>query len=175
MTVLLNAVTLSLAGQFMIEPTIEQGYSSGKQANSPHEVSIEAGMASMDSDVLVRAERPNGPAVSWVDFKALTPIACPCGLARRAFHDRPDVPYTMHVTEILDTAKPHFHKQMTETYFILECESGSYLELDGKPMPLVPGTACLIPPGVVHRAVGRMKVLIVVTPKFDSRDEFVVE
>lgn len=145
------------------------------QTNSPHENAVEAGMASIGSDVPVCSERPNGAAVSWVDFKALTAVACPCGMARRAFHDRPDVPYTMHVTEILDTAKPHFHKQMTETYFILECESGSYLELDGKSMPLVPGTACLIPPGVVHRAVGRMKVLIVVTPKFDSRDEFVVE
>lgn len=175
MTVLLNAVTLSVAGQFMIEPTIEQGRSSEKQTKSPHENAVETVMASSGSDGLVRSERPNGAAISWVDFKALTPVACPCGLARRAFHDRPDVPYTMHVTEILDTAKPHFHKQMTETYFILECESGAFLELDGTPLPIVPGTACLIPPGVVHRAVGRMKVLIVVSPKFDSRDEFVVE
>lgn len=172
---LLNTVTLFFAGQFMVEPTTEQGYSFEKQTKSPHEIAIEAVMASTGSDVLLSSERPTGSGISWVDFKALTPVACPCGLARRAFHDRPDVPYTMHVTEILDTAKPHFHKQMTETYFILECESGSFLELDGKQMPLVPGMACLIPPGVVHRAVGRMKVLIVVTPKFDSRDEFVVE
>jgi mannose-6-phosphate isomerase-like protein (cupin superfamily) len=47
--------------------------------------------------------------------------------------------------------------------------------LDGKQVPVVPGNACLIPPGVVHRAMGRMKVLIVVTPKFDSNDEFLVE
>lgn len=111
----------------------------------------------------------------WVDFQGLQPVACPCGLARRAFHDRPDVPYTMHVTEILDQAKPHYHKQMTETYFILECEKDASLELDGKRVPVVPGTACLIPPGVVHRAMGRMKVLIVVTPKFDSNDEYIAE
>jgi mannose-6-phosphate isomerase-like protein (cupin superfamily) len=81
----------------------------------------------------------------------------------------------MHVTEILNTAKPHYHKLMTETYFILECDSNAFLELDGRQVPVVPGLACLIPPGVVHRGIGRMKVLIVVTPKFDSSDEFVVE
>jgi mannose-6-phosphate isomerase-like protein (cupin superfamily) len=111
----------------------------------------------------------------WVDFQGLQPVACPCGLARRAFHDRADVPYTMHFTEILDQAKPHYHKKMTETYYILECEKDAFLELDGKRVPVVPGVACLIPPGVVHRAIGRMKVLIVVTPKFDSNDEYVIE
>ena len=109
----------------------------------------------------------------FIDYSNVEPVNCPCGLARRAFHDRDDVPYTMHVTEILETARSHYHKQLTETYFILECGEGAYLELDDKRVPVVPGVACLIPPGVVHRAVGRMKVLIVVTPKFDPADEFV--
>jgi mannose-6-phosphate isomerase-like protein (cupin superfamily) len=142
------AVTLCFEGRLMLRPTQEQ--------NS------------------LRSE-PNGTLPIWVDFQGLQPVACPCGLARRAFQDQPDVPYTMHVTEILNTAKPHYHKLMTETYFILECDSNAFLELDGRQVPVVPGLACLIPPGVVHRGIGRMKVLIVVTPKFDSSEEFVVE
>jgi quercetin dioxygenase-like cupin family protein len=80
----------------------------------------------------------------------------------------------MHVTEIAEVAKAHYHKSLTETYFILEADNGSYLELDGQPLPVRPGMACKIVPNVVHRAVGRMKVLIVVSPKFDPADEFVV-
>jgi hypothetical protein len=30
----------------------------------------------------------------------------------------------------------------------------------------------VIPPGVRHRAIGRMRVLIFVVPKFDSEDEY---
>jgi hypothetical protein len=30
----------------------------------------------------------------------------------------------------------------------------------------------MIPPGVRHRGIGRMRVLIVVFPKFDDADEF---
>jgi hypothetical protein len=30
----------------------------------------------------------------------------------------------------------------------------------------------MIPPGVRHRALGRMRVLIVVLPKFDPEDEW---
>ena len=45
------------------------------------------------------------------------------------------------------------------------------MELDGEQIPVKPGLAILIPPRVRHRAVGRMKVLIVVFPKFDPADE----
>jgi len=144
----------------MVQPTSEH--------SSPNPVPAELPVS---EDTLVTTDW----MPKWVDFQGLQPVVCPCGLARRAFHDRPDVPYTLHVTEILDQAQPHYHKQMTETYFILECEQDASLELDGKRVPVVPGIACLIPPGVVHRAIGRMKVLIVVTPKFDSNDEFVLE
>ena len=35
-----------------------------------------------------------------------------------------------------------------------------------------PGVAILIPPGVRHRAVGRMTILNVVVPPFDPADEW---
>ena len=152
----------------MLRSNMERDPSGQNQPVSPQEV------ASMNHATPVDCADSAGQAPCVVDFKSLQPVDCPCGLARRAFQDRSDVPYTLHVTEILESARPHYHKRMTETYFILECEPGAYLELDDRQMPVVPGIACLIPPGVVHRAVGRMKVLIVVTPKFDSTDEFVV-
>ena len=47
------------------------------------------------------------------------------------------------------------------------------MQLDDEVIPLHPGRCILIPPGVRHRAIGVMKVLIVVFPKFDPEDEFV--
>ena len=54
----------------------------------------------------------------------------------------------------------------------MACEDGAQMELDDETVRLSPGTAVLIRPGVRHRAVGSMSVLIVVTPKFDPRDEY---
>jgi len=64
---------------------------------------------------------------------------------------------------------------MTETYYILECGPDAKMELDGKLTPIKQGTCILIPPGVVHRAVGRMTILNIVFPKFDPADEVVVD
>jgi mannose-6-phosphate isomerase-like protein (cupin superfamily) len=44
--------------------------------------------------------------------------------------------------------------------------------LDDDLVPVKQGMCILIRPGVRHRAVGRMKVLIVVLPKFDPTDEW---
>ena len=46
------------------------------------------------------------------------------------------------------------------------------VKLDGERMALGPGGAVLIPPGVRHRAVGRMTILNVVVPPFDPADEW---
>jgi len=63
---------------------------------------------------------------------------------------------------------------LTEAYYILDCSPGAQIELDSQLVPLKPGLCVLIPPGTVHRAVGRMTVLIVVFPKFDPTDEVLV-
>jgi hypothetical protein len=55
---------------------------------------------------------------------------------------------------------------------VLECAAGAAVELDGERVQVSPGSAVLIPPGVRHRAVGPMRVLIVVVPKFDPADEW---
>jgi mannose-6-phosphate isomerase-like protein (cupin superfamily) len=113
---------------------------------------------------------PDGFVVA--DFAAIPPTPCPCGLARRAFGDLADFPATVHVTEILETAKVHYHKRLTEVYYVLECQPGAHMELNGQSLPLHVGSCVLIQPGTRHRAVGRMKVLILVLPKFDPADEW---
>jgi mannose-6-phosphate isomerase-like protein (cupin superfamily) len=107
-----------------------------------------------------------------VDFSELAGVPCPCGTARRAFTDVEDFPATVHVTEIRADAELHYHKRLTETYYFLECGPDASMQLDDELVPVKPGMAILIPPGVRHRAVGRMKVLIVVIPKFAPGDEW---
>jgi mannose-6-phosphate isomerase-like protein (cupin superfamily) len=117
---------------------------------------------------------PAAPAPGYliVDFDDVEPVDCPCGSARRAFADLADFPATVHRTEISETARAHYHKRLTETYYFLECEPGAQMELDGEALAVRPGMCVLIRPGVRHRAVGRMKVLIISLPKFDPADEW---
>lgn len=107
-----------------------------------------------------------------VDFARVPGVPCPCGTAHRAFHDTPEFPATVHVTEISVDAQVHYHKRLTETYYFLECEPGAKMQLDGDLIDVRPGMCVMIPPGVRHRAVGKAKVLIVVLPKFDPADEW---
>ena len=109
-----------------------------------------------------------------VDFDQVPEVACPCGVSRRALADAAAFPGTIHRTEIGRDAKPHFHRRLTETYYVLECEPDAQLELDGDLLPVRAGLCVVIPPGVVHRAVGRMVILNVVFPKFDPADEVLV-
>ena len=106
------------------------------------------------------------------DFAEIPGVDCPCGVARRAFADVSEFPGTLHVTEISVDAQLHYHKTLTETYYFLECGADAKMQLDDDLIPVRPGISVVIPPGVRHRAVGRMKVLIVVLPKFDPADEW---
>lgn len=112
------------------------------------------------------------PRYRVAEFSRIPPVECPCGVARRAFAEVEEFPGTVHVTEISEDAKVHYHKRLTETYYVLECEPGAEMELDGDRLPVEPGFCVMIPPGVRHRAVGRMKALILVLPKFDPADEW---
>ena len=107
-----------------------------------------------------------------VDFAEIPGVPCPCGTARRAFADVPEFPATVHVTSISIDAQLHYHKRLTETYYVLECGADARMELDGDIAPVKPGMCILIPPGVRHRAIGEMKVLIIALPKFDPDDEW---
>ncbi len=118
--------------------------------------------------------RPTGTATGWelVDFDALAPQPCPCGQSRRAFEETADFPATLHRTEIDATARLHYHRRLTEAYYFLTCEPDAQMQLDDQLVPVRPGQCILIRPGVRHRAIGRMTVLIIALPKFDPDDEW---
>ena len=97
-------------------------------------------------------------------------VKCPCGQARRGFVGVPDAPASVHMTDISVDAKVHYHKRLTEIYVVLEGEG--HLELDAERIPVKPLMAVMIKPGCRHRAVGKMRLLIMVTPPFDSTDEW---
>lgn len=107
-----------------------------------------------------------------IDFAEIAPVGCPCGEAKRALLDVPDFPGTIHRTEISVDARTHYHRRLTEVYYFLECGPDAQVELDGERIAVRPEMCVLIRPGVRHRAIGRMSVLIFVLPKFDPDDEY---
>lgn len=117
-----------------------------------------------------KSNEPQLPTI--VDLASLPGVPCPCGIARRAFADNDQFPGTVHLTEISEEAACHYHRDHTEVYVILEANEGATMELDGESLPVGPLTSILIPPGVRHRAVGKMRVLIICTPNFDPADEY---
>ena len=104
-------------------------------------------------------------------FADIAPTPCPCGQSRRAFMNEENSVASMHLVEIKRDSELHYHKIMTELYYVLEGEG--HIELDGQVHPLSPGTAVLIKPGCRHRAVGEnLKILNLPVPKVDPADEY---
>ena len=97
-------------------------------------------------------------------------VPCPCGFARRAFGTEDNKLATVHLTDITEDARVHYHKHMTEIYVILEGEGE--MELDGERVPVAPLTSIFIKPGCRHRAIGRMRILNIPIPAFDPHDEW---
>ena len=80
-----------------------------------------------------------------------------------------DVAAWVHVVDI-DGAKEHYHKVATELYYVLDGEGA--VRLNGDEHPVRTGSLVHIPPGVVHGAVGRMRVLVVGVPDVSDDDLF---
>lgn len=77
-----------------------------------------------------------------------------------------------HAVDI-DGAKSHYHKRSTELYYVLEGEG--CVVLDGVEQAVAKGSLVHIPPGVVHGAKGRMRVLVVGIPDIADDDYFLAE
>lgn len=105
-----------------------------------------------------------------VDFCTIMPTSCPCGSTRRAFVDDPDQVASIHRVEIKEDADLHYHKRLTEIYYILSGDG--HMELDGDLIPVQSGSAILIKPGCRHRAVGKLEILNIPIPAFDKTDEY---
>lgn len=74
-----------------------------------------------------------------------------------------------HAVDI-DGAKAHYHKRSTELYYVVE--GGGTVTLDGVVHEVTRGSLVHIPPGVVHGAQGRMRVLVVGIPDIADDDYF---
>jgi len=101
------------------------------------------------------------------DLKA---VRCPCGFSRRALERPENDVATLHVVDISEDAREHYHKKMKEIYFILEGEGE--IVLNGDSYPVKPGSTILINAGTRHKAKGELRVIVVPVPPFDPEDEF---
>ncbi len=97
-------------------------------------------------------------------------VKCPCGFSRRGFIADDNPVATMHIVDITEDARAHYHKRLTEIYLVLEGDG--YMELDDERVPVKPLTAIFIKPGCRHRAVGKMRIANVAIPAFDEQDEW---
>jgi quercetin dioxygenase-like cupin family protein len=70
----------------------------------------------------------------------------------------------------IDGAREHYHKRATELYYVLE--GAGCVILDGVEHAVRKGSLVHIPPGVVHGARGRMRVLVVGIPDISDEDLF---
>ncbi len=77
-----------------------------------------------------------------------------------------------HVVDI-DGSKEHFHRRGTELYYVLEGEGT--IRVDGEELAIRKGSIVHIPPGVIHGAKGRMRVLVVGIPDISDDDLFFPE
>ena len=77
-----------------------------------------------------------------------------------------------HAVDI-DGAKPHYHKRSTELYYVLE--GTGCIVLDGQEHALARGSLVHIPPGVVHGAKGKMRVLVIGIPDIEEDDYYPAE
>jgi len=103
-------------------------------------------------------------------FDDIDAVRCPCGFARRAFARPDNATATVHIVDIQQDSKVHYHKDHTEIYLVLEGEG--HIELDGDVVPLRPFTTVLIKPLCRHRAVGHLRIVNICIPPFDPLDEW---
>ncbi|HLD85416.1 MAG TPA: cupin domain-containing protein [archaeon] len=111
------------------------------------------------------------------NVKDASPVEITCGIMRKLTdakdHKGMDV---VHVT-IIDSTKKHYHKTLTEIYYVLK---GSIeVELDGKREHLNEGQMVMIYPNTHHKAwktsEENAEILVVCLPPWAKEDEILLE
>jgi quercetin dioxygenase-like cupin family protein len=92
-----------------------------------------------------------------------------CGWRDRLISQEDDgrVAAWVHAVDI-DGAREHYHRRSAELYYVLDGEG--LVTLDGKAHAVRKGSIVHIPPGVIHGAKGRMRVLVVGVPDIAEDD-----
>jgi len=103
-------------------------------------------------------------------FDEIEPVKCPCGMSRRAFTVPENQTATIHMVDISEDSCAHYHKKLTEIYLVLDGDG--FMELDGERVEVRTGSTIFIPPGVRHRAIGKMRIVNIPVPAFDPEDEW---
>jgi mannose-6-phosphate isomerase-like protein (cupin superfamily) len=114
----------------------------------------------------VQKERTaTGPIIRrLVDIETVRGV---CGFRRSMITaDDTDVANVSHL--VIDDSREHYHKQMTEFYYVLK--GHGEMVLDGQATPVREGDLILIPPGVRHTSEGELEVLIVGVPSQETQD-----
>ena len=104
------------------------------------------------------------------DFSSITAKPCPCGETKRAFLNDPEQTASFHIVTVSENSRMHYHKKMTEIYYVLKGEG--ILELDHDKIKLKQGISVMIKPGCRHRAIGKLTLINVPIPAFDETDEW---
>jgi quercetin dioxygenase-like cupin family protein len=77
-----------------------------------------------------------------------------------------------HAVDI-DGAREHYHRRSAELYYVLDGEG--HVLLDGQAHAVKKGSIVHIPPGVIHGARGRMRVLVIGVPDIAEDDLFFLD
>ena len=101
------------------------------------------------------------------------PVPCPCGESIRAITGKDNDLASIHVVTISKDSKIHYHKKLTEFYYVLDGKGEILLNDDI--IKLEPNVLVMIKPLTRHRARGNLKILNIVVPPFDESDEFIVD
>jgi len=86
-------------------------------------------------------------------FDQIEPVPCPCGMSRRAFVTPDNPTATIHMVDISEDARAHYHKKLTEIYLILEGE-GFRQKSISSPHSKNAGVTSWPPPGMILTSIG---------------------
>lgn len=90
-----------------------------------------------------------------------------CGWRRTLVtHDDTPVANVSHLR--IEDSRYHYHREMTEFYYVLS--GGGTITLDGEKKPITAGDLVVIKPGVWHTSDGEMDVLILGVPAGEQTD-----
>jgi mannose-6-phosphate isomerase-like protein (cupin superfamily) len=106
-----------------------------------------------------------GPIIrSLTDIETVRGV---CGYRRSMITaEDTDVANVSHL--MIDDSREHYHKEMTEFYYVLKGQG--LMVLDGEGRAIQEGDLILIPPGVRHTSEGELEVLIIGVPPQETED-----
>ena len=100
-------------------------------------------------------------------------VPCPCGQSIRAITGADTDLASIHLVTISKDSRLHYHKKLTEFYYVLEGEGE--LQLNDDVIKLKPHILVMIKPMTRHVARGNLRIINIVIPPFDVDDEYIVE